>query len=69
MNYISSESVALELYVCQQIKGTHHTALVVVRVKMFQNKLMVEIDSKSLVKANGVVFFVKFIQNTNQNTY
>ena len=48
------------------VKGTHHTAKWSYRSKYFQTDLIVEIYSKSLVRATGKVLHMKFSQNTNQ---
>ena len=39
--------------------------MVVMRVNIFQTECMVEIDSKSLVRAIGKVLLMKFSKNTN----
>ena len=40
-------------------------SIVVIRVKFFQNELMVEIYSKRLVRGIGKVLLTKCIKNTN----
>ena len=50
-------------------KVTQHAALLVIWVIFFQNELMVELYSESLVRAiGGKVLLMKFGKNTNKKT-
>ena len=47
------------------LKGHNTQHIVVIRVKISQTGLMVEIYSKGLVRAIGKVLLMKFSENTN----
>ena len=47
-------------------RDTVACSIVVIQVKHFQNELMFEISSESLVRANGKVLLMKFCRNSDE---